>query len=80
MAALGLNTHKPAFTMTTGWGNMIPRRGGHWSVPFEIGAAFTGAPSLNVLLSGVGCTNQADQGKAANLASTWPPTRQRRTI
>ena len=59
-ATLGLNTRKQAFTLTTGWGNMIPHRGGHWSVPFELGAAFTGAPSLNVLLSGVGCTNQAD--------------------
>jgi hypothetical protein len=62
-AILGLNTHKQTFTMTTGWGNMIPRKGGHFSVPFEIGAAFTGAPSLNVLLSGIGCTNQADAGE-----------------
>lgn len=59
-AALGLNTHKQAFTLTTGWGNMIPHWGGHWSVPFEIGAAFTGAPSINVLLTGYGCTNPAD--------------------
>jgi hypothetical protein len=59
-ANLGLNTRKEAFTMTTGWGNMIPRRGGHFSVPFEIGAAFTGVPSINVLLSGYGCNNQAD--------------------
>jgi hypothetical protein len=54
-ANLGLNSTKPAFTMTTGWGNMIPRKGGHWSFPFEIGAAFTGAPSLNMTLSGDGC-------------------------
>ena len=46
----------PAFTMTTGWGNMIPHRGGHWSFPFEIGAAFIGAPSLNMALtSGQAC-------------------------
>lgn len=59
-AALGLNARKQAFTMTTGWGNMIPRRGGHWSVPFEFGAAFTGAPTINVKLTGYGCTNPAD--------------------
>lgn len=48
---LGLHTQNPAFTITTGWGNMIPRRGGHWSFPFEIGAAFTGAPTLNIALT-----------------------------
>ena len=59
--ALGLNTHKQAFTMTTGWGNMIPRYGGgHWSFPFEIGAAFTGVPTINVGLSGYACNSQAD--------------------
>ena len=60
-AALGLNTYKQAFTMTTGWGNMIPRYGsGHWSFPFEIGAAFTGVPTINVGLAGYACTSQAD--------------------
>lgn len=34
-AHLGLNAHPQTFTMTTGWGNMLSRRGGHWSFPFE---------------------------------------------
>jgi len=59
-ATLGLNTYKQAFTMTTGWGNMIPRKGGHFSFPFELGAAFTGSPSVNVGLSGWACTNPSD--------------------
>lgn len=60
-AALGLNTRKQAFTITTGWGNMIPRYGGgHWSFPFEIGGAFTGVPTINVALAGYACTSQAD--------------------
>jgi hypothetical protein len=51
-ANLGLNAHKQAFTLTTGWGNMIPRKSkdllfGHLSFPFEIGVAFTGAPTIN---------------------------------
>ena len=54
-ASLGLSTRKQAFTATTGWGNMIPRRGGHWSFPVEIGAAFTGSPSLNMTLAGTAC-------------------------
>jgi hypothetical protein len=55
---LGLNTNKPAFTITTGWGNMLPRNG-HWSFPFEIGVAFIGAPSVNVNLTGWACYDQA---------------------
>jgi hypothetical protein len=68
-ASLGLNTHKQAFTMTTGWGNLISRKGGHFSVPFEIGAIFTGTPTLGFNLSGYGCTNQADDGTSGAGAS-----------
>jgi hypothetical protein len=59
-ANLGLNARKQAFTLTTGWGNMIPRKGGHLSFPFEIGAVFTGVPTLDVSLTGNACTNNAD--------------------
>ncbi len=58
-ANLGLNTNKKAATLTMGWGNMIPRRGGHWSFPFELGAAFTGVPTVNVGLTGFACTTKA---------------------
>lgn len=56
--SLGLNKTNPAFTMTTGWGNLISRRGGHFSVPFELGAAFTGAPQINMQLAGEACDAQ----------------------
>lgn len=59
-ARLGLSTHSQAFSMTTGWGNMISRRGGHWSFPFEIGAIFTGAPTVGLNIGGFGCTVQTD--------------------
>jgi hypothetical protein len=56
---LGLNARNPALSMTAGWGNMISRRGGHWSFPFEIGAAFVGAPTINIALtSGQACDAQ----------------------
>jgi hypothetical protein len=73
---LGLNTRKPAFTLTTGWGNMIPHNGGHWSFPAEVGVAFIGAPSLNIALTsgqvcdaeGLNCVNVAtDPNVQANL-------------
>ncbi len=52
---LGLNARKQAFTATIGWGNMIPRKGGHWSFPFELGGVFTGVPTLNMDLAGLAC-------------------------
>ncbi len=71
-ATLGLNTNKPAFTITTGWGNMIPRKGGHWSFPFETGVAFIGAPTVNVTLAGWVCEDQA-QTECTSLSSTTNP-------
>ncbi len=71
-AALGLNTTRPAFTITTGWGNTIPRNGGHWSFPFEAGVALTGDPSLNANLTGWACYDQA-QTECTNVASTTDP-------
>jgi hypothetical protein len=59
-ADLGLNTHRQAFTLTTGWGNMISRKGGHWSFPFELGAVFAGVPSIKMDLTGNACGTQAD--------------------
>jgi hypothetical protein len=58
IGTLALNTTKPAFTITTGWGNMIPRKG-HLSIPFEIGVAVTGAPLLAVNLTGSACIDHA---------------------
>ena len=52
---IGFHSTNPAFTLTTGWGNMISRKGGHWSFPFEIGAAFIGDPSFNMSLTGTAC-------------------------
>jgi len=73
--SLGLNTTKPAFTLTTGWGNTLPRNGGHWSFPFEIGAAFIGAPSVNVTLAGWACQDQA-QTECGNMQDTTNATAQ----
>jgi hypothetical protein len=69
-AAVSLNTTKPAFTITAGWGNMIPRKG-HWSFPFEAGVAVTGAPTVKVNLGGWACYDQA-QTECANIAGNNP--------
>lgn len=71
-ARLGLNTTKPAFTITTGWGNTIPHNGNHLSFPFEVGAAFIGSPSLTANLNGWACYDPA-QTECTNVASTTNP-------
>jgi hypothetical protein len=73
--SLGLNTNKPAFTLTTGWGNTIPRNGGHWSFPAEVGVAFIGSPAVNVTLSGWACQDQA-QTQCSDVTSTTDTTAQ----
>jgi hypothetical protein len=70
-ALLGFHATRPAFTLTTGWGNTIPRNG-HWSFPLEVGVAFVGAPALDVKLAGWACDDQA-QTQCANLSSTTNP-------
>lgn len=71
-AILGLNTNKTAFSITTGWGKMIPRKGGHFSFPFEAGVAFVGPPTINVILGGWVCEDQA-QTECSSFASTANP-------
>ena len=61
IGSAGLNTTNPAFMMTTGWGNVFSHRGGHWSAPFEIGAAMTGAPTVNMALTGGQACDQNGQ-------------------
>lgn len=73
--SLRLNTRKPAFTITTGWGNTIPRNGGHWSFPAEVGVAFIGSPAVKVALSGWACQDQA-QTECSDVNSTSDTTAQ----
>jgi hypothetical protein len=72
---LHLNSTKPAFTITTGWGNTIPRGEGHWSFPVEVGIALIGAPTINVTLSGWACQDQA-QTQCGNVQDTSNSTAQ----
>lgn len=46
--------HKAAPMFLFGFGNLAPRHG-HFSVSFELGAAFTGAPSTTLNLTGNAC-------------------------
>lgn len=51
-AGVSLHARNPAPMFTIGWGNLISRRGGHWSVPFEMGAAMIGDPLPTLAFTG----------------------------
>ena len=38
-----------------GWGNIVPRGGRHWSIPFELGVVFSKAPTATLGLTGSVC-------------------------
>lgn len=67
--SVALNTQNPAFTITTGWGNMIPRNGGHWSFPFEIGAAIVDTPTIKLSIIGTGCGDPTIPATCVNMAT-----------
>ncbi|MGB6780811.1 MAG: hypothetical protein WBE36_02050 [Terracidiphilus sp.] len=68
---LALNSTKPGAVFTTGWGNHVGHKG-HFSIPFEIGAAFVGSPKVSMALSGTACTDQA-QTMCTDIASSTNP-------
>ena len=57
---------KVAPMLLLGSGNIIPRTGRHFSVPFEFGAAYTGAAQISVALDGTACTYQGCVSFASN--------------
>jgi hypothetical protein len=55
------NRIAPSFT--TGWGNLIPRSRKHFSMPFEIGFQYIGAPLVNFNLQGTACDQNNNCGQ-----------------
>ena len=58
-----------------GFGNLVPRSGRHFSVPFEIGGAYFAPPQVGLQFAGTACTTQGcfnaatDPAVLANLAN-----------
>ena len=58
LASLDLHKQNPAPSLSLGWGNLIPRNGGHWSFPVEVGAAYIGHPLVAMsFVSGQVCAD-----------------------
>jgi hypothetical protein len=50
-----INFNRAAPTVTVGWGNLVPRSGKRFSIPFEVGIAFQGSPQTTLNLTGNVC-------------------------
>jgi hypothetical protein len=70
--ALGLHHHTPAATATFGFGKFIPRSDRHWSFPSEFGVIFTGAPTINVNITGWACLD-ARQTQCSDVGDSTSP-------
>jgi len=69
----GLHDRNPAFAVSGGFGNFVIHRAyPHWSFPAEFGVIFTGAPTINVNLSGWVCTNNSET-QCSDLSDTANP-------
>lgn len=50
-----LNANKTAPMFTVGLGNLVPRKGGHFGISLEVGAAYQGSPQVALALNGTVC-------------------------
>lgn len=69
---LGFHGRNPAFVVSGGFGNFVPRAYRHWSFPSEFGVIFTGAPTIKVHLGGWACLD-ANQTQCSNLSNSGNP-------
>jgi len=60
-SATGTYSRRIAPVLMAGFGNILPRNGGHFSAPFEIGVAYPGPAQLSAYLYGASCTTDGCQ-------------------
>ena len=67
-ASITFQKFAPAFLL--GWGNLIPRKPRHFSIPFEFGVVFHGQPDLAFSLTGKGCDPRGHHCASINSTSS----------
>jgi hypothetical protein len=73
--------NKIAPSLTVGWGNLIPRNGGHFSVPVELGVQYIGTPLIAFNLQGSACdqSNPPECGPIEDPSGSGPADIQAQT-
>jgi len=62
--SVGVTFRKAAPVLGFGFGNLVPRKGRHWSITSDFGIAFSGSPKAALNLSGLACTPGHSSGAA----------------
>ena len=58
-----VSANKVAPMLLIGWGNLIPRTGRHFSIPFEAGVTYEGSPRITMNFSGTACDTDNENCK-----------------
>ena len=69
---LGVTFRKAAPMVLFGFGNLVPRGSRHWSITFDMGAAFSGSPNAALNLAGFACAPGNTSGATCLNVATDP--------
>jgi hypothetical protein len=67
--SLDVTFRKTAPVVMFGFGNLVPRKGRHWSITSDFGVAFSGSPNAALNLAGTACPVNPP-GPCADIATT----------
>lgn len=69
---LAVTFRKTAPMVLFGFGNLVPRGSRHWSITFDMGAAFSGSPNAALNLTGTACPAPFTSGPTCADVATDP--------
>ena len=69
---VGITFRKAAPVLGFGFGNLVPRKGRHWSITSDFGIAFSGSPNVALNLSGLACAPGSSSGASCLNVATNP--------
>ena len=70
--SLAVTFRKTAPMVLFGFGNLVPRGRRHWSITFDMGAAFSGSPNAALSLAGTACPAPKTSGPTCKDVTTDP--------
>lgn len=70
--SVGVTFRKAAPLAGIGFGNLVPRKGHHWSITADFDVAYSGSPNASLSLSGLACAPGSTSGGTCRNAATDP--------
>jgi len=69
---VGITFRKAAPLVGIGFGNLVPRKGHHWSITSDLDVAYSGSPNAALSLTGLACAPGKSSGGTCLNAATDP--------